>query len=220
MQKGGRIKFDGSKWIVDSKYTHLASEKEAEALNLLGFKAITDITKMDSVMYKDIARSNKNYNSTILKLYHDLTPEKQKKIIQCFQEAFEKRIEENNKFTQKTKISNNIGHLSYPELIENVLKQLKFGPDTLTSPLPSVRLQSAPPLRQLNKLNINTRKISRKLTYPNKEITYLDKENAGNKFKKTKRRKKEKKKREQRKRENKEKERTKKKREQRKRENK
>ena len=155
-------------------------------------------------MYKDIARSNKNYNSTILKLYHKLRPEKQKKIIQCFQEALEKRIKENNIFTQKTNKSNDIGHLSYPELIENVLKQLQFGPDTLTSPLPSLRrLQSAPPLRQLNRSNISNTKISRRLTYPDKEITYSDKENAGNKFKKTKRRKKEKKKREQRKRENK-----------------
>jgi len=189
MQKGGRIKFDGSIWVVDADYKHPASEKEAEALNLLGFKPKRrEVTSMNANVYKQIASINRNYNSTILELYDklDSKPEKQQKVVKCFQEASNEREIQNKKFEKKKNRQNDMGHLNYREFIENALRQIEFGPDTLRSPSRR-QSQKKPPnvLRQSNSQNVSTSnaKSSRQLTYSGKEI-------AGNKFKKTKRRKK------------------------------
>jgi len=190
MQKGGRIKFDGSKWVADAKYRHFASEKEAEALNLLGFEPKkTGLTSMNSDMYKRITSNNRNYNSTLHKLYNKLKPEKKKKVIKCLQEASEKRIEENIKFTEKTKRPNDNGHLSYPEFIKNALKQIEFGPNTLISPSRR-QSQNYPPIvvRQQDYIQNYSQNYSR-TDKRRRQLTY-SKEIAGNKFKKTKRRKK------------------------------
>ena len=126
MQKGGRIKFDAGKWVVDAKYRHFASEKEAAALNLLGFEPkLPSIKSITCRVYKNITISDSNYNDSIYSLYHKLTdnPEKQERIINLFKEAYKLRIEENKKFKSPTK-----GHINYPATMLNVPYGLKFGP--------------------------------------------------------------------------------------------
>lgn len=126
MQKGGRIKFDQGKWVVDAKYRHFASEKEAEALNLLGFKPkFPTIKSITCRVYKNITINDSNYNDSIYSLYHKLTnnPKKQERIINLFKEAYKLRIEENKKFKSPTE-----GHINYPETMLNVPYGLNFGP--------------------------------------------------------------------------------------------
>ena len=88
MQKGGRIKFDGSIWVVDADYKHPASEKEAEALNLLGFKPSNDKnTTMSTGVYKNIYKKNEGFNSSIITAFKESSYLNKKKIVQLFLEA-------------------------------------------------------------------------------------------------------------------------------------
>lgn len=129
MQKGGIINYvkdekskDKEKWVG----SHPASKKEAEALNLLGFKpTLPSITTITCRVYKNITINDNNYNDSIYSLYHKLTdnPKKQEKIINLFKEAYKLRIEENKKFKSPTK-----GHIYYPATMKNVPYGLKFAP--------------------------------------------------------------------------------------------
>jgi len=88
MQKGGRIKFDDNKWVVDAKYRHFASEKEAAALNLLGFKPSNDKnTTMSTGVYKNIYKKNEGFNSSIITAFKESSYLNKKKIVQLFLEA-------------------------------------------------------------------------------------------------------------------------------------
>ena len=88
MQKGGRIKFDRGIWVVDAKYKHFASEKEAEALNLLGFKPTNDKnTTMSTGVYKNIYKKNEGFNSSIITAFKESSYLNKKKIVQFFLEA-------------------------------------------------------------------------------------------------------------------------------------
>tara|TARA_Y100000389_G_C17264532_1_gene414755 strand:- start:71 stop:655 length:585 start_codon:yes stop_codon:yes gene_type:complete len=185
MQKGGKVDYDHEKkkWYG----THSASRYEAYALNLLGLKPTkTGVTSMNSAMYKRITSNNRNYNSTLYKLYTKLKPEKKIEVFKSLEEASIERKKENKKFEKKSNKPNDIGHLSYPEFINNALTQIQFEPNTLISPSRR-QSQNYPPnvvrQRDYSQNYSRTDKRRRQLTYSGKEI-------AGNKFKKTKRRKK------------------------------
>jgi len=200
MQKGGKVDYDHEKkkWYG----THRASRYEAYALNLLGLKPTkTGVTSMNSAVYKRITSNTRNYNSTLYKLYTKLKPEKKIEVFKSLEEASIERKKENKNFEKKSNKPNDIGHLSYPEFINNALTQIQFGPDTLTSP-PINKLQNYTPNAPIeqnysqNYSRIDTRR--RQL--------FSDQENDGNKFKKTKKEKKKREKKERKKREKKKRE--------------
>ena len=186
MQKGGRINYNSKQKVWYG--THSASRYEAEALTLLGFQPTkTGLTSMNSAMYNNAATSNRNYNSTLLDLYDILAKEKKIEVYDCLQRASNERENQNKKFEKKSKKSNDMGHLNYREFIENALRQIKFGPNTLTTPS-SVR-QSQKKVPILAREQDYSQNYSRTDTR-RRQLTYLGKENAGNKFKKTRKRRK------------------------------
>ena len=186
MQKGGRVSYNGRRWVG----THSASRYEAKALTLLGFQPTkTGLTSMNSAMYKNAATSNRNYNSTLLELYDTLAKEKKIEVYDCLQTASNERETQNKIFEKKSKRPNDMGHLKYREFIENALRQIEFGPNTLTSP-PINKLQNYTPNAPIEQNY--SQNYSR--TDTRRRQLFSDQENAGNKFKKTKRRKKRKKK--------------------------
>ena len=152
IKKGGRIKFDAGKWVVDAKYRHFASEKEAAALNLLGFKPKkTGLTSITCRVYKNITINDSNYNDSIYSLYHKLNndPKKQERIINLFKEAYKLRIEENKKFKFPTE-----GHINYPENMLNVPYGLNFG--LVGSPInrrKTIKKKSNAPRRIISRLS-------------------------------------------------------------------
>ena len=187
MQKGGRVSYNGRRWVG----THSASIYEAKALTLLGLQPTkTGLTSMNSRVYNRIASYNSNYNNKLIRLYDMLaSEEKKKKVYDYLQRASNERESQNQNFEKKSNRPNDMGHLKYREFIENALRQIKFGPNTLTTPSSVRQSQENPP--GLVKQPISNTPFSNtpfRQTQIRRQL-FSGKETAGNKFKKTKRRK-------------------------------
>ena len=142
MQKGGRIKFDRGIWVVDAKYRHFASEKEAEALNLLGFKPSNDKnTTMSTGVYKNIYKKNEGFNSSIITAFKESSYLNKKKIVQFFLEAALLRYKASLKNRSGTDSDGT--HDFYQNLLSSLGESLQQEIDNLP-----IRSQVGTPLRR------------------------------------------------------------------------
>jgi len=154
MQKGGRIKFDGGKWVVDAKYRHFASEKEAEALNLLGFKPSNDKnTTMSTGVYKNIYKKNEGFNSSIITAFKESSYLNKKKIVQLFLEAALLRYKASLKNRSGTDSDGT--HDFYQNLLSSLGESLQQEIDNLP-----IRTQVGTPLRTPIRKQTKKRRLS------------------------------------------------------------
>ena len=154
MQKGGRIKFDGGKWVVDAKYRHFASEKEAEALNLLGFKPSNDKnTTMSTGVYKNIYKKNEGFNSSIITAFKESSYLNKKKIVQFFLEAALLRYKASLKNRSGTDSDDT--HDFYQNLLSSLGESLQQEIDNLP-----IRTQVGTPLRTPIRKQTKKRRLS------------------------------------------------------------